>query len=231
MLITRLFLLFALAITLTVAGGTSATAAGGPPKCGDHSGRAEPGSDGVGICLPDEASDAARDAIDSNPGKAINPIELPEQLRDTGLLDLNGIENGPELVSDANSEGHRIRLIGVFFVLGFLQNDGSGNFYVDTGDTLLPAPLRVQFVNRSNTEDLVISQSDDLTLRLNDGRVVPLILNAPITVHSNDTPDVFFNFSNYWIDVDGRLYVNEIRRNEVTKGPITYEDAVALGPQ
>ena len=229
--VNRVWLVLAviLALGLSVIGGLPILA-NGSSNCGEHPGAADPQDGSVTVCLPDESSERATSAINDNPGKAQSP-QITDQLTAVALAEFDGIEFNQLLLSDADNEGHRIRVITGFTTLGFLLNPGTGNEYVRI--QVLPGrqELLMQFVNRSNTQDFVFAPTDSLTIRFEDGRELALSINTPITVVKNDTPDIFFNFSNFWIDVNGNLYLNEKRFNELTFGPFTYEEAVANGAQ
>ena len=219
-----------LAVGLSVIGGLPILA-NGSSNCGEHPGAADPHDGSVTVCLPDEASDRATSAINDGPGNSQVPPQIPDQLTGATLAELDGIEFNQLLLSDADNEGHRIRVIIGFTTLGFLLNPGTGNEYVRI--QVLPAgqELLMQFVNRSNTQDFVFAPTDSLTIRFEDGREIAVSVSTPITVVKNDTPDIFFNVSNFWIDVNGNLYLNEKRSNELIFGPFTYEEAVASGAQ
>ena len=205
--------------------------AAGQPECNGHPGAADPQDDGVNLCLPDDASDRATSAIDNNRGNAQATAPIPDRLSAGDLLDTNGIEFSKVLQDESTMEGHHIRVItSVDVLLGDLVNLGSGNVYRD-GDDLVDATLLVMFLNRSNSVDFVFDPSDTLTITTVDAQPITIDISQAITVRRNDTPDHFENFATFWIDVNGKLYLNVRQTNELQRGPFTYEEAVLNGAQ
>ena len=156
---------------------------------------------------------------------------LPEQLRGAGLLETGGIVYSGTLAVDTPppTMGQRIRVITEFTTLGFLRDLGAGNVYEHIQTLGSPVPLLIQFVNRSETTDLVMTLADVLVIVLPDGTPVPISIGQDIDVPKNSTSDVLVNFANFWIDTSGRLYLNELRVDEHTTGPFSFSQAVING--
>ena len=164
---------------------------------------------------------------------------IPHSLRGTGLTGTSGLGEpdgiflSRTLLDDSSREGFEIRVCSVFQCLWILRNRfGTGNVYLEFGVRFTnERPLLFSLHNRSSTTDFTIEPTDEFFLRMNDGRVVDIVLTEPLTIPRNTTPDIFPNFVFAWIGSDGRLYAREIRHDEVTVvGPeLSFTAAVLLG--